>query len=104
MYSRSCVLAVFVLIFSSVASAGSAVANFVGTDTQTQGSWQGVYGSDGYQLAQSVQNLPAYASFAVQNELDYTWSASTTDSRAADESPLHGLATIILPFLFSLLT
>ena len=28
-----------------------AVANFVGTDTTTEGNWHGVYGADGYSVA-----------------------------------------------------
>jgi len=60
----------------------AAVANFVATDTNTQGSWHGVYGADGYSVANDSQNIPNYASFAVQNQGNYTWVASTTDPRA----------------------
>jgi hypothetical protein len=59
-----------------------AVANFVSSDTSTEGSWQGVYGADGYSVASDSQSLPSYASFAVQNQANYTWAASTTDPRA----------------------
>jgi hypothetical protein len=59
-----------------------AVANFVAADTNTQGSWHGVYGADGYSVANDSQSIPAYATFAVQNQSNYTWVASTTDPRA----------------------
>src|SRR5207247_1258890 len=59
-----------------------AVASFVGTDTSTQGSWHGVYGGDGYAIANDSQSIPSYATFAVQNQSNYTWAASTTDVRA----------------------
>jgi len=59
-----------------------AVANFVASDTSTQGSWHGVYGADGYSVANDSQSIPSYATFAVQNQVNYTWAASTTDPRA----------------------
>ena len=57
-------------------------AAFVGSDTATQGNWHGVYGADGYSVANDSQSLPAYASFALQGQASYTWTASTTDPRA----------------------
>ena len=59
-----------------------AVASFVATDTTTEGSWHGVYGADGFSVANDSQSLPAYASFGVQNQLNYTWASSTSDPRA----------------------
>jgi hypothetical protein len=61
---------------------GGSVATFVGPDTSTEGSWHGVYGADGYSVADDSQNIPSYASFAVQNQLNYTWVSSTADPRA----------------------
>jgi len=60
----------------------AAVANFLLADTATQGNWHGVYGVDGYSIANDSQSIPSYASFAVQNQLNYTWASSTTDPRA----------------------
>jgi hypothetical protein len=66
----------------NVASAGP-TASFVGSDTTTQGSWQGKYGADGYSIANTTyQVLPGYATFTPQSESLYTWTASTTDPRA----------------------
>jgi pro-kumamolisin-like protein len=59
-----------------------AVATFVAADTTTQGNWKGVYGADGYSIANDSQSIPAYATFAMQNQFSYTWAASTTDPRA----------------------
>ena len=61
-----------------------AAANFVTSDTNTEGSWQGVYGADGYSIANlSNQSIPSYVSnFTVQNPASFTWSATTGDARA----------------------
>jgi hypothetical protein len=59
------------------------VASFLGSDTGTQGNWQGFYGADGYSLAGGPQSLPSYdPSFAVTNAQVYTWTTATTDVRA----------------------
>jgi uncharacterized repeat protein (TIGR01451 family) len=60
----------------------ASVANFVGSDMSTEGSWHGVYGADGYSVANDTQSIPSYASFAVQNQLSWIWTSSTTDPRA----------------------
>ena len=65
-------------------SAPSAVATFTGFDTSTQGTWVGKYGADGYSLANVAARIPSYASFTVQNQLNYTWASSTADPRALE--------------------
>jgi hypothetical protein len=67
---------------ATVNLSNGAAANFTGSDSSTQGNWHGVYGADGYSLANDTQSLPGYASFAVQNQRNYTWASSTTDPRA----------------------
>ncbi len=58
-------------------------ATFLTIDTGTQGAWQGVYGADGYSLANVAnQVIPAYASFSVLNQDNYTWATNTADPRA----------------------
>jgi hypothetical protein len=59
-------------------------ANFVNSDTTTQGNWLGVYGGDGYSIANSSQSLPSYATFAPLNQANITWTSSTTDPRALE--------------------
>jgi len=67
---------------ATVNLSNGAVASFVGTDTSTQGNWHGIYGADGYSIANDTQGLPAYATFAVQGQLSHTWATGTSDPRA----------------------
>ena len=61
---------------------------FVGKDMATQGSWKGVYGADGFYLAQDPSgnnpSLPSYATVALTGNSNYTWAGSTSDPRAAE--------------------
>lgn len=61
-------------------------ATYVGTDTTTQGTWQSVYGNDGYSLAQSSAALPSYATMSVTGAAGYTWAASTNNVRALQKA------------------
>jgi hypothetical protein len=55
------------------------------TDTTTQGSWKGVYGSDGYSITGDAESLPA--GISVQNSgTPFTWAASSTDVRALQKA------------------
>ena len=65
------------------APGGGTSAVFLNLDFTTQGSWKGVYGSEGYAIAQlsGGTSLPAYAQWSVTSS-NYTWSASTTIVRA----------------------
>ena len=58
---------------------------FLKTDTATQGSWQGVYGTDGYALAQGASSLPAYAQVAPSGQGNYTWNPASSDVRALQQ-------------------
>ena len=69
---------------SGTVPAPSSVATFSGFDNGTEGSWIGKYGAAGYSLANSGNSIPSYASFTVQNQLNYTWAASTADVRAIE--------------------
>src|SRR5262249_34865838 len=40
--------------------------------------------ADGFSVANGGQSIPSYASFAVQNQLNDTWAANTTDPRALE--------------------
>jgi len=90
LYARLCAIAVLVLAWCSLSAAQGSVANFIGTDKTTQGSWHGVYGGDGYSIAGDSESIPTYASFTVQNELNYTWNPSTTDPRALQRGSTSG--------------
>lgn len=57
-------------------------ANFTGFDANTKGSWLGVYGTQGYNLADGPANVPAGMQLAVAGQSNYTWTGSTADGRA----------------------
>jgi hypothetical protein len=57
-------------------------ASFLSLDAATQGTWQGVYGGDGYALAGDATSLPAYAQVSLAGKDDWTWVSSTSDVRA----------------------
>jgi predicted secreted protein len=65
---------------------GGGTATFVGTDTTTQGTWKGVYGTDGYHVINDTVNYPAYAQVTPSGQLNYTWAASTSEVRALQKA------------------
>jgi predicted outer membrane repeat protein len=63
----------------------AASALFVKADPTTQGSWQGVYGGDGYNVIGATAANPRYPSYAQvtpAGTFDWTWAASAGDFRA----------------------
>ena len=62
---------------------------FVGMDTTTQGTWKGTYGGDGWAIANDSQSIPSYATFAVQNQLNYTWASPSADPRALQSGSIR---------------
>ncbi len=66
----------------AVTTPSTSTLTFVNTDTTTQGTWTGVYGSDGYSILDGPSALPSYAQVSVSNQLNYVWAPSTTDVRA----------------------
>jgi hypothetical protein len=65
-------------------SAGHATATFVSDDAATQGSWHGVYGSDGGAVVGDAAMYPAYAQVAITDAAPWTWIGNTTDERALE--------------------
>jgi hypothetical protein len=63
-----------------------ASATFLGTDTQTQGTWKGKYGASGYALANDASSLPAYAQVGQQGLTSWTYAATTIDVRALQKA------------------
>jgi hypothetical protein len=79
----SSILTLASLMLTGTAGATTAAtAAFVGSDTVSEGTWQGKYGSDGYSIANGPQVLPLYASLNEQNALSWTWASTTNDVRA----------------------
>ena len=73
---------------------GGNTAAFVKTDTATQGSWKGVYGSQGYNVISNAISYPGYAAVTPYGYANYTWAGSTSDVRALQKalSPADRLA------------
>lgn len=66
----------------------NAAATLVKTDTTTQGTWTGTYGSDGYEVVGGNTSLPSYATVGIANTMYYVWEpAGTTDPRALQTAP-----------------
>ncbi len=61
-------------------------ATFVKADTTTQGSWQGVYGGQGYNVLGDRASQPTFALTSVTGNSAWTWAASTTDIRALQKA------------------
>jgi hypothetical protein len=60
-------------------------ASFVKTDTTTKGSWQGVYGSQGYNVIDNASSYPSYAQVSASGNSNYLWTNTSTDTRALQE-------------------
>lgn len=69
-------------VFFGGSSSVSSTASFIRSDTTTQGNWHAAYGADGYSVANDSQSLPSYASFAPQNQLNWTWDANPSQISA----------------------
>jgi hypothetical protein len=67
---------------------GNGSATFVKADAGTQGTWQGAYGKDGYNVVGAgAPSYPSYAAVTPVGPADYVWQASTTDPRALQKPP-----------------
>jgi hypothetical protein len=56
----------------------------VNRDTTTQGNWQGVYGTQGYDIVNDAVNLPSYAIVTTAGASIYTWTTTSSDPRALE--------------------
>jgi hypothetical protein len=68
-------------------------ASFVDVDTTTQGNWKGVYGADGYTIANDATTLPAYAKVTT-NAQPWMWNKNTTELRALQRATTGRLAAM----------
>jgi hypothetical protein len=77
-------------VLSGLFFGGAPPAAFVTQDTSTRGNWRSAYGGTGFDIAQDASasnpTIPAYATVAITGNGDYTWSGSTTDTRALEKS------------------
>lgn len=67
---------------TATAGGSGPIAQFITTDTTTQGNWIGVYGTDGYRIVNETPSIPAYAQVIPSGTSAITWAASTIDVRA----------------------
>jgi len=65
----------------------TSTAFFQGTNTTTQGAWEGHYGTAGYSIADGPSSAPTIASVNVAEDFPYTWAAQTADPRALQINP-----------------
>ncbi|HKV40720.1 MAG TPA: hypothetical protein VJX67_16020 [Blastocatellia bacterium] len=77
-------------IFFGDQSAVASTAVFLRTDATTQENWRGVFGADGYALANDSRSIPSYALFTVQNQSKSNQPVSA--GAAVAEDP-HALLT-----------
>ena len=56
------------------------------SDTATQGNWQTVYGTSGYDILSDAVNIPAYANVSFGGQSPYTWT-TTSSATPALETP-----------------
>ncbi len=66
---------------TTVNPSGAASATFVKLDTTTQGNWENVYGTQGYDIISDAVKIPSYATVALAGQTNYTWSTTTSDVR-----------------------
>jgi Glycoside hydrolase family 44/Bacterial Ig-like domain (group 3) len=64
-----------------------ATATFLGKDTATEGSWIGVYGSQGYNIINATNGVdyPSYATVTTAGNTPYTWAANTNVVQALQD-------------------
>jgi VCBS repeat-containing protein len=90
------------LFFDPPAPAASAA--FVATDLATQGTWQGVYGAQGYNVVGNAASYPAYAQVGVTGAQTLVWAGSTTDTRALQKAtnPSDRIAAALAAVAFTI--
>ncbi len=66
-------------------TSAAASAAFRGFDFVSEGSWKGLYGTDGYVLATYATNVPPYALITPTGVQSFVWASSSTDLRAVEK-------------------
>ncbi len=59
----------------------TATAGFLAADTTSQGTWQGQYGADGYNIIGGPVSYPSYVQVTPVGNSSWTWGSSSTDVR-----------------------
>ena len=61
---------------------------FLGVDSSTEGTWESVYGADGYNVISATtqyQSYPSYATVTPTGQTEYTWGTGLSDPRGLQE-------------------
>ncbi len=66
-----------VFIDSTTTTPPSGTASFIKADTTTQGTWEPVFGKQGYDIAGGPSSLPSTASVTPMGTSEYTWPTAT---------------------------
>src|SRR5579863_4817054 len=85
---RTTGLCVAILLCMVAASLPAQPAQFLWEASNTQGAWQSVYGSDGYNVISSssqYQNYPSYATVTPTGQTEYTWGTNLSVPSALQE-------------------
>ncbi len=61
-------------------------ATFLAADTNTSGSWQGTYGTEGSYIVGESTNIPAYVTINPLGMQNFVWNNSTSDPRAPQKA------------------
>ncbi|MHB1155435.1 MAG: LamG-like jellyroll fold domain-containing protein [Phycisphaerales bacterium] len=62
-------------------------AQFIQTDTGTQGTFGDIYGADGWNVANGTSSIPSYATASMTGQSSTVWQQSTTDARGIQTTP-----------------
>jgi xanthomonalisin len=79
--------------------AATPAASYLGSNTGTEGTWTGEFGSKGYLIEDDASKPPVYAAVSFTGDSTFTWAASTSDVRALQTS--SGAATRIASTYYS---
>jgi hypothetical protein len=60
----------------------STAVRFLGANTASGGTWKGVVGTQGYQIASEGTKPPSYATISFTGKTDHVWNWSTSDTAA----------------------
>ena len=75
-----------VIVSPSTPPTGGTSALYLATDIATKGSWKGVYGAEGYALANEGVSYPGYAQVSVSGHQSWTWDGATQALPALQKS------------------
>ena len=65
------------------------------TDSTTQGTWKGVYGSQGYSIFADATSLPAYMTLVKNNPFSMTYANPTSDTRALQKAAVGSTQRVL---------